>query len=98
MLDSTFLYTPITFVDYNKCIYHSIYFYFQGGRRSTLDLKLLHYSAANKDVLHVGDWHDEGQGLEVFDPKTLVTENNTEIETLVVVSSDFTNFLWRSSL
>ena len=53
---------------------------------------MLHYSAANKDVLHVGDWHDEGQGLEVFDPKTLVTENNTEIETLVVVSSDFTIF------
>ena len=78
-------------LNYNN-VFSSIYFYFQGGRRSTLDLKLLHYSAANKDVLHVGDWHDEGQGLEVFDPKTLVTENNTEIETLVVVSSDFTNF------
>ena len=57
-------------------------------------MKLLHYSAANKDVLHVGDWHDEGQGLEVFDPKTLVTENNTEIETLVVVSSDLAIFFY----
>ena len=55
---------------------------------------MLHYSAANKDVLHVGDWHDEGQGLEVFDPKTLVTENNTEIETLVVVSAGFTIFFF----
>ena len=53
-----------------------------------MDLKLLHYSAANKDVLHVGDWHDQGKGLEVFDPKTLVTENNTEIETLVVVTKE----------
>ena len=76
------------------CILYLYLFYFQGGRRSTLDLKLLHYSAANKDVLHVGDWHDEGQGLEVFDPKTLVTENNTEIETLVVVSSDLAIFFY----
>ena len=46
----------------------------------------MHYSSVNHEVSHVGNWHDAGRGLEVFDAHTLTKENNTEIETLVVVT------------
>ena len=45
----------------------------------------MHYSAVNHEISHVGDWHDEGKGLEVFDNHTLSKENNTDIETLGMI-------------
>ena len=42
----------------------------------------MHYSVVNNEISHVGDWHDQNRGLEVFDPQTLMLENNTDIETL----------------
>ena len=47
----------------------------------------MHYSAVNHEISHVGDWHDEGKGLDVFDNHTLSKENNTDIETLGMISN-----------
>jgi hypothetical protein len=49
----------------------------------------MHYSASERTIKHVGDWDNQGNGLDVFDHETLKVDNDTQIlETLVVVTKE----------
>ena len=68
---------------------------FQGGRRSTVSLKLMHYSAQTNTIMHTGDWSNQGEGLIVQNQEAMKPDNYTEVETLVVVTKEETPYVMK---
>ena len=67
----------------------------QGGRRSTVALKLMHYSAQTNTIMHTGDWSNQGEGLIVQNQEAMKPDNYTEVETLVVVTKEETPYVMK---
>ena len=55
----------------------------------------MHYSVASNTIKYVGDWTNQGKGgLKVFDHEAFkADDNNTETETLVVVTKEETPYV-----
>ena len=53
----------------------------------------MHYSVTSNTIKYVGDWSNQGHGLNVFDHEALKADNNTEAETLVVVTKEETPYV-----